>query len=531
MFDNVKKFFDIKNILLLSFAFITSLFNCIGSEFETGYLSENFSILVFLLKLLFCTIIIFFAASVLTNFLCKINIKKDNNIKDSNKFFILSFIIIFLLWFIVLLAYYPGILSYDSYSQIRQFENGFVENHPIIHTLYINFFYRFIGGLVESKSIGVLLATIIQMLFFDYSLSTLNRFLYRFNIDIKLLICLILFEAVLPIFSVLAISHTKDVFFSAFFVLFITENLNYIYKKEYFNSIIYLMSIVGFMVFRNQGIYILIVYLIYIFISKQSFKNIINKFTLYGFITGIIILLLLRIVTHAKPGRKAEIISVPAQAIGRINKLYIEDFDEYTKEVFRHFLRETNEYGPFQSDYIKHGLMSTDMPDFIYILKKTVFKYPYEYLLSAYLLDIGYLYINDLQHAHLYKKAEPGEYRSYGGYFMTGIHGDLSIKYDSKIPWLEKKYEDLFAHEEYQNTYIIKYLFSPALYFYLLFYSFILTLIKRKNELYNIYVFIILFILTLMVGASSLIRYALPYISVTIPMFLVSITNKNDRHI
>ena len=527
MFNHIKKFFDFKNILLLSFAFITSLLNCIGSEFETGYLSANFSILVFLLKLIIITFILFMVTSFLTKFLMNININTTNDKTHSKKFFIFSFLVIFVFWFIVLLAYYPGLLVYDYWNQINMIETGINEHHPLIHTLYLNFFYRIFDGIVDSKVISIFISTIIQMIVFDLSLSYLNYILYRIDINKKIIIFLVIFEAILPIFSVLSISHTKDVFFSAFFVLFIASNIEYIYLKKEFNKIIYILSVVGIIISRNQGLYIFIVYLLFIIIKNKNLKKYLNKITIYGFLIGIFSLFLLRVLTHARSGKKAEFVSVPAQAIARIDKLYIDDFDEETKKLLKKVIKENVVYEPFRSDSVKNNLELADFPNFANVIKKTIIRYPHEYLLSAYLLYIGYLYINDVQHAHIYKIVDEDNTRSTSGYFMTRSSGFTEINTYSKFKTLEKLYENLFSKEEYQKLFLIRYLFSPALYFYILFYSMILSIINKKEELHDIYVFIVLFVGTMLLGPCTLIRYALPYICITMPMLFVSIRKNN----
>ena len=517
--NNIKKFLNQKNILLFSFAFITSLLNCIGREFETGYLSENFSIYVFVIKIILFTILLYIVSSIIYTFSCKIKISNNNDISKSNEIFIISLFVIFIFWFIILLAYYPGLLVYDYWNQINMFETGITEHHPILHTLYLNFFYRLFSNLIGSKEVSILISTIIQMLLFDFSLSYLNLILYKININKSIVIFLILFEAVLPVFQVLSISHTKDIFFSAFFVLFVASNIEYNYLKDSFNLIIYILSIIGLVLSRNQAIYIFIIYMIIILIKNKSVNIKLNKITAYSIIISMLCLLLLRVFTGAKPGKKAEFVSVPAEAIARISILYIDDFDEYTKVVFGRIIKDGMQYDPFRSDGVKNYLALSDFDDFAYIVKKTIFRYPYEYLLSAYLLDIGYLYINDTHHAHIYKISDPNEYRSIGGYFMTSNESG----YESKFPALERVYEDLFAHEEYQKLFIIRYLFSPALYFYILLYSMILSIVNHKKELVDIYVFIVLFIGTMLLGPCTLIRYALPYISITFPMFFISI--------
>lgn len=517
--NNYKKFLNKKNILLFSFAFVTSFLNCIGSEFETGYLNENFSIYVFCIKTFLFTVILYLLTDIIYKFTCKISIRYNNEKSKNGEIFIISFFIIFIFWFIILLAYYPGLLVYDYWNQINMFETGINEHHPILHTLYLNFFYRFFSDLIGSKEISILVSTIIQMLFFDFSLSYLNLVLYKINIKKTIIFFIILFEAILPVFQVLSISHTKDIFFSAFFVLFISSNIEYQYIKESFNKIIYILSIIGVILSRNQGIYIFIVYMIIVTIKYKSITINLNKITTYSIVISMVCLLSLRVFFGAKPGKKAEFVSVPAQAIARINMFYIDDFDEHTKSVFKKIIKDGMQYDPFRSDGVKNHLAIIDFSDFLFIVKKTIFRYSYEYLLSAYLLDIGYLYINDTNHAHIYKISEPNEYRTIGGYFMTSNDSG----YHSKLTTIEKIYEDLFAHEEYQKLFLIRYLFSPALYFYILLYSMILSIINHKKELFDIYVFIVLFIGTMLLGPCTLIRYALPYISITFPMFFISI--------
>ena len=95
-------------------------------------------------------------------------------------------------------------------------------------------------------------------------------------------------------------------------------------------------------------------------------------------------------------------------------------------------------------------------------------------------------------------------------------------EYKNEIEFL---YEYLFTRNNYRNIPILHYLFQFSLYFYLFFFSFMICIMKNKKELLTIYILVLLYIGTMLLGPCALIRYAFSYIAITIPLFFITMTN------
>lgn len=174
-------------------------------------------------------------------------------------------LILFLAWMPVLLAYYPGLFAYDAHFQTNQIlTHEFSMGQPLAHTLLFAPFYL-LGGAVGSYNLGMLLYTLFQMTLFAMAITYILLFLHRLQCARTLQTGLLVFFSVMPVFSVLSISMTKDILFSAAFAsLFVTLCYGAIdpalvQRKGY--TTMYLFLAVSLSVLRNNGIYALIILL------------------------------------------------------------------------------------------------------------------------------------------------------------------------------------------------------------------------------------------------------------------------------
>ena len=140
--------------------------------------------------------------------------------------FVGSLILIFLSYIPYFLAYFPGILAYDSYIQIGQiFANEYNEHHPLFHTLMIKGALSLGENIFHSLNAGAAIYVLDQMFL-----------LFPFN-------------------GFLAVSVTKDVPFSAFFLLFVIALTELVFDeniKIILNSILLCLSVIMCVLFRNN---------------------------------------------------------------------------------------------------------------------------------------------------------------------------------------------------------------------------------------------------------------------------------------
>ena len=521
-FNKIFKKIDNKKKMVLFFvSLIFALLNFYGMIYEDGYVNTKYLSFPYFILFILILVLLYFAFILIYDNLENIKeliIYKDNEYIDKKRFFIINMLILLFFWGIIFLAYYPGIFSYDVMTQLEMSYKGYYTHHPLAHTLFINSFYYLGKKVLNNIEFGIAIATIIQMVFLATCISNLNLFLHSIKVKKKIIYMCALFCALNPIYQMMSISHTKDVAFAGFLLNIIVCLLDFIINKK-INKILFIISVVGFIIFRNQGIYIVVLFSIILIFNKKMYTFLKNIIIALGI--AIISLFILKKSLNAGEGSRIEMLSVPIQGISRIYKKYKNSLDIEVKEDIEKLFKGVDNYDPFISDPVKQT-MSHDMSLFFKVFKSTFIKYPYEYFEAYMLLNIGYYYIYDKNIANIYASEEKSNYRSDKGLFITDTKEGFGVKSKSYISPIEKLYEYLFTENKYYENIILKTILSSALYLYIFIFSFIIILIKKDYILYYPYIFVILFLLTMSLGPCSLVRYAFPYIVVSIPLLLVS---------
>lgn len=430
---------------------------------------------------------------------------------------------IFLLWIPVFLAYYPGLFAYDVMSQIPQAIGSYSTHHPLIHTLYLQFFYNLIGGkLLNNYNSGIAFASLVQMFLFSMMISYTHLFFRRIGVWRWVRYMLIGLTAILPFFSMLAISMTKDVFFSGFVALFVT-NLCYWEKDENYYGrmltvIFYIISICGVILFRNNGIYGVVIVTLGIGCSLILREKRSKQFlyTLVGLLIGILINCGLKVGLQAQKGSLNEALSLPYQQISCVyNRNYDELAEDEVKQI-RDFIPNVEQYNPSLSDPVKaNAYGADDLKGFLSLYMKLGLKYPASYIRAYTQHNLGYLYILDISSSRIYGYTL--EERQ--GYLLTDTKQGFDIEHKSFVPILEKVYERLYTTNKYQDLLILDLLCSPGFYFWGIVLIMFYCADLRCRKLFYPALFVGTYMLTLLDGPCVLIRYALPYI-VCFPVML-----------
>ena len=81
------------------------------------------------------------------------NIKKENFLDRVISKYPVNIVLLFLMHLPMFLAMYPGICYYDVPVQIEQYEKRyFIQNHPLIHTLYLGFFKNLLELIIGNSN-------------------------------------------------------------------------------------------------------------------------------------------------------------------------------------------------------------------------------------------------------------------------------------------------------------------------------------------------------------------------------------------
>lgn len=456
----------------------------------------------------------------------KIHVSEGYRENEGLKYFIVCIIVMLVFWMPVFCAYYPGLFAYDVAGQIPQTTEGYNTHHPLLHTLYLQFFYDLVGyKLFHSYNAGIALASVTQMISFSIMLSYVHLFLYRMNFHKIVRYMLVGMSALLPYFSVLAISMTKDVLFSGFVAVFVTCLCYWEKMPGYYNKksriILYVGSAVGVILFRNNGIYSVVAVTCICGIVSLCKKNNYRQFllTVMGLIVGLAINDGLKMGLQAQEGSLNEALSLPYQ---QMSYVYHNKYNELTNEEIseiENWIPTVESYNPYCADGVKGVARGKDnIKDFIKFYIKLGMKYPAPYFRGGTQNNLGYLYLWDVSHAQIYGKDLNGRQ----GYLLTDTKQGFGVEHRSLFPALENVYEILYTTNEYQNILILRLLCSPALGFWCIVFCFFYTVDMKKRMIKLPFLFIAIYILTLFAGPCVLIRYALPYI-ICLPLLFVSV--------
>lgn len=446
---------------------------------------------------------------------------------SDRKYFWLTAIVIFLLWLPVFLAYYPGLFAYDVASQIPQNVNGYSTHHPLVHTLYLQFFYYVVGKkILGSYNSGIAVATVVQMIVFALMLSFSHLFLRKSGLRKKWRILLILFTGISPVFSMMAISMTKDILFAGFAGLCFTMLCFYWREdskragKQY--AVLYVVAVTGTILFRNNGLYPIAALAIALFckMAKEKFSGQTKAILIYillGMVLGIGILMGLQYCLHAVSGSKNEMLSLPYQQMACAYTDYKDVMTEEDRKAVETVLPKVNEYNPHISDSIKAtGLGSRDLLGVLRAYIRIGLHYPKSYIKGFFLLDSGYLGITDTSFAEIYGT----ENRQ--GIFLSDTKGGFDVTHTSLFPALESLYEKLYTSNDYQYVLGLNVSCSPALYFWMICFLFLYGVVYKVPGMAPAFAFLFVLVLTILAGPCALVRYALPYI-LCIPSLAISV--------
>ena len=448
----------------------------------------------------------------------KINGNNSINIK---KIYFYNLLLILLCWLPILLAYYPGIFAYDASNQVMQVINhDYTTHHPLVHTLLLGGFFS-IGNAIGDNNLGVLLYSFFQMFVIAAIMSEAIIYMLKKGMSKTMYGIVLLFYAFFPINSMMAISTTKDVLFSAFMLgllitlweLFDDESL-WKSKKVIFVGFVFL---IGIMLLRNNAIYACVLSCAIICILLKRNRK---RFCLFIF-SGLVISSLLNwgisSALDAQKGSMVEMLSVPLQQIARVGKYHEDELDsEIKKELYSFINKEVvQNYAPNISDGVKNFVdeksIKNDPMQFLRLYIKLAVRYPREYIDAFASLTQGFWYLEDTSNANIYGSGMESRL----GYMLTNYKNmpeGYEVKHKSYFPQLEYILEKLFSDNKYLEIPLISVFFAPAFYCWLLITFILIFLYRKKYDILVPGLILFCYLLTLLLGPTCIIRYVYPIV-------------------
>jgi len=465
------------------------------------------------------------------------------NLWNTKKIFIISLVIIFICWIPVFLAYYPSIMAYDFIQQSEQAMEGFSyfsSHHPLVHTWLIWFFLQ-IGLKLGSLENGMALYSVFQMLILTSALSYSLVTIYRLSRKKWLFIITLLFYGIFPFISVFSIEATKDVIFTALFLVFILLFIERMFlcegTKKRFIDCVWILEGILMILFRNNAIYavFLLGIVLVIFIEKKEKVKI-----------GIIMLLMIlggqlafggvafAIGTKEK-GNPREKYSVMIQQLASVGYYQKEFMDEETHDMIDELIHEEywERYNPYLADTMKecvdyYGDWEDDMYGVFHTWAVVGLKYPKEYIDAFLTMTSGYWFIDDVTWGEVLNFGIEGRMGALYTYMYSESDAiPEGIAHESKFPQLEIVLEKIVSGNAFYNWPVASNLFKPSLYCWFVFLNLIMLQYTKQKKKGLIAVFPLLYLLTLLLGPVVNLRYVLP-IMVSVPLLVGLFMMKNE---
>lgn len=465
---------------------------------------------------------------------------------SAGKTFWISWGVLVLCWFPAWLAYYPAICSYDIPAQMGQVITGeYNTHHPLAHTLLLQFFYS-VGKGIGNVNLGIGFYALMQLLVLAASMAGIIAIMARWKAKRLQIILLILYCALLPVNAYMSITTTKDVLFTVFVVWFFTGIYIYINQADKIKlslRIPYFLSIVGVILFRNNGKYALAVIwgvlgivLVWALVKKQSLRKWCTLFidTTLGLLIGCLLAGALAKGLQAQPGDKREMLSMPIQQLARTMVYHggvgVKAEDDNTMEQqYKDLLKEFflyegyKNYRPEISDPVKKltntSVVRYQTGDFVKTYLGLFAKYPGDYVNAALAVNAGWFSLTDKSHATINQY----DFREGLGYIQTNWSREIertNLARTSKWPWLLEKLETFATENAYMKIPVVRFLVAPGIYLWsYLFIAMWLLLHKKYRDLLP-FTWILGYFGTLILGPTVQMRYLYP-LMIALPFFLL----------
>lgn len=465
------------------------------------------------------------------NVVCKSN-KWDKLFQKSGLLFLALWGFVFLCWIPVFLAYYPAVMSYDFHRQSIEAMKGFqwfYAYQPLAHTWLFWVAFQ-IGKAVNSLQFGMACYTVVQMLVFSAAGAYSCVIIYRLCGKKIVPIFTALFWGLFPFVSVLAVCTTKDVYFTAFFVVFVCIFAEITFlrtEKCLWLEILWVLEGVLMILFRNNAIYAVVVFGVVHFLLGERKKRIrmlvlclVLALAGKGALEGMFVVLGTQI-----RGSAVEMFSVPINQFARVGNIHgdVLSDEEYAlldTYIPAHLWRN---YNPWISDPIKGNLgnaFSENWKDnwgsVLRAWVKLGVSYPNEYIDAFLLLTSGYWFIDDTSWAEVLGVGREG--RMGAIYTYTSNTSEVipdGIAQDSKLPKLQYFLEGIVSDNEFFEWPVVSVLFKPAFYCWMLLGVFLMAIYTKQKEKWLFCCFPLVYLATMFLGPVVQFRYVLPIMMIT----------------
>lgn len=377
--------------------------------------------------------------------------------------------VLMLCWLPLLLAYYPAALNYDLHEQFKQATTGVYSDYqPVLHTLMFTAAFK-IGDLIGSRTTGILLLTLVQMLVFAAALSYSCVFAQRRGAPLPFVLALAALYALHPVFSVMSISTTKDTLFAAALLMLSLLVWEAIEAPEAFFSdkkrlVIFVLSSVFAALMRTNGIVVLAVTLLILILTLHA--NRLKALLLSVACAGATIAVLTAITLALSPAKvpSFQFYSLTAQQLVRAyNNAGLPE--ETRKEIALWYISDEGlKVFPHLADpakgYLDRERIAQSGGDFLRLWAQNAPRALHEYIEAFLMLNVGSWYPDDLSHSTIYPDVSWND----KGYLQTQEYDMSEYGVESRcyLPRVKHIFELICRRNDHQEYPVISVLFCTA---------------------------------------------------------------------
>lgn len=447
--------------------------------------------------------------------------------KNNALYFLIVWIIIFISYIPLFLAWWPGNFIYDARYQMSEVINNIYKtHHPLLHTWLMGTAYK-IGVGWENVSKGFQLYTLLQMLVLSSSFAYCLLYFKKKGAPKLLRIISLLWFALFPMHSIFSITTTKDVLFAAFFLYTVIFFCRFFLDKEDFRWYTY-VGLVTFSVlsalFRNNAIYAIVVFsIVGIILTRgwlQKGKVLLILIAIY-LITSLCNQALIKGLEAREATPYRESFSVPLQGLGRVAAYRGKELDTILYDELCLYINERTiaGYNPFISDPIKNDayeeMLENYTVNFLKFWIKVGMDFPDEYIESFVSNTMGYWYalpMNDYVTMNL-------------SLYHTLIGQGQEIEKTNLCNWAYILYFDLFCNGDYRFVPVLGYSFRMAPYVWFIIFTVLWALMKKNKYALLVMILPVAYFFTCLLGPVAALRYVYCLI-VCCPVYFYVIAQK-----